>query len=110
MGCQTGFEVELRAAGGAAIGTGSGSWSVVGLVALLLHFVGGKSLADSWDSFVQKTAATSATVIAEIAKTAEIIETIDIAGIAPVVRKDCFVVVGWMPYCSLDSNSTTSTS
>ena len=63
-------------------------------MALLPHFADGKSLADSWDSFVQKTAATFATVIAEIAETAGIIETIDIAGIALVVRKDCFVMVG----------------
>jgi len=82
---------------------------VVGLVVLLFHLADGQSLADSWDSFMLKTVLTinciaSATVAAKIVEIAKIIETIDIVGIAPVARKDCFVEVAQMPYCSLDLN------
>lgn len=52
----------------------------------------------------------SATVAARIVEIAKIIETIDIVGIAPVARKDCFVEVAQMPYCSFDLNSTASKS
>ena len=75
---------------------------------LLFHSADGQSLADSWDSFMQKTEAASATVAAKIVEIAKIIETIDIVGIAPVARKDCFVEVAQMPYCSLDLSSTAS--
>lgn len=67
-------------------------------------------MADSWDSFMLKTEATSATVAARIVEIAKIIETVDIVGIAPVARKDCFVEVAQMPYCSFDLNSTASKS
>ena len=77
----------------------------MGLVVLLFHLAGAQSLADSWDSFMLKTEAASATVAAKIVEIAEIIETVDIVGIALAVRKDCFVEVAQMPYCSLDLNS-----
>lgn len=77
---------------------------------LLFHLADGQSLADSWDSLVLKIEAASATVAAKIVEIAKIIETIDIVGIAPVARKDCFVEVAQMPYCSFDLNSTTSKS